>query len=74
MTGTVEPIRLNVPLSDVLTVAAAWSGRDDWGVEHIYLRTLSHLLADLAAGIPAAIIAAHASHVGAECCALGRRE
>ena len=69
---TPEPIRINVPLSDVLNVAAAYAGRDSWGVEGIYLRTLSRLLADLAAGIPADLIAAHAHHVGPECCPLGR--
>lgn len=69
-----EPIRLNVPLSDILNVAAAWASRDSWGVEGIYLRTLARLLSDLAAGIPASVIAAHAGHVGANCCALGRVE
>lgn len=69
---TATPIRLNVPLSDVLNVAAAYAGRDSWGVENVYLGTLSRVLADLAAGIPAAVIVAHASHVSAECCPLGR--
>ena len=57
-------------VDDVLTVARAYAGRDTWGVENIYLPTLAHLLRALDNGIPVALIATHAQHVGRHCCVL----
>lgn len=57
---------------DLMTAVRAYAGRDDWEVENIYLRTLGHLIDQLAAGLSAADIAAHASHTGQDDCPIAR--
>lgn len=57
---------------DLKAVAQAYAGRDDWGVENVSLRTLDHLMAQLAAGVPVELIVDHARHTGRACCGLSR--
>lgn len=57
-------LRHRLTLNDVV---APWAHVDDWGVEVIGVAALQRILAWLDAGVPPAVIMAHAKHVASDC-------
>jgi hypothetical protein len=55
-------------MDDLLLVIKAWTHKDDWDVDTIYLSTIERLVQWLNEGIPAQTIADHAKHWGEDHC------